>query len=304
MAAGPRRPGLGLPDREGRAAHIATLKTIDPPLSALEGRKLAGAKRRAKRLLFPTEDGELVLLVHLMTAGRLRYLQAGEKGPKTPAFRLRFQGGAELVLTEAGRRSGPESGSDPGGSRSRAGAPRPGGARARRGATGRDPGERIAPAALLLRDQRVIAGIGRAWANEILHAAQLSPVRALEGSDARGGRASGGCDRLGALARPRAARARRERQADVPRPQQARRAVPRVRHADRPGRLRGAHDLLLPRVPDGRPRPERPPPLSPAPLTLRARVSRVSGRVSAPLRDRASPPLPRPRVEPLLRRDP
>ena len=60
-------------------AHVATLKTFDPPLATLEGRRLAGARRRAKRLLFPTEDGELVLLVHLMTAGRLRYLRAGDK---------------------------------------------------------------------------------------------------------------------------------------------------------------------------------------------------------------------------------
>src|SRR5205809_2874884 len=91
-----------LPIEQAGPAHIATLKTFDPPLSALDGRRLAGAERRGKRLLFPTEDGELVLLVHLMTAGRLRYLAAGEKGPKTPAFRLRFEGGAELVLTEAG----------------------------------------------------------------------------------------------------------------------------------------------------------------------------------------------------------
>src|ERR687888_1077924 len=83
-------------------AHVATLKTYDPPLSALEGRRLEGARRRAKRLLFPTADGELVLLVHLMTAGRLRYLLAGEKGPKSPAFRLEFQGGGQLGLTEAG----------------------------------------------------------------------------------------------------------------------------------------------------------------------------------------------------------
>src|SRR2546430_11815437 len=83
-------------------AHVATLKTYDPPLSALEGRRLEGARRRAKRLLFPTEDGELVVLVHLMTAGRLRYLRFGEKGPKTPAFQLVFEGGARLVLTEAG----------------------------------------------------------------------------------------------------------------------------------------------------------------------------------------------------------
>src|SRR4029078_6327455 len=74
-------------------AHIATLKTFDPPLAALEGRQLRGAERRCKPLLFPPTDGELVLLVHLMTAGRLKVLQAGEKAPKTPAFALEFAGG-------------------------------------------------------------------------------------------------------------------------------------------------------------------------------------------------------------------
>jgi formamidopyrimidine-DNA glycosylase len=162
-------------DRAG-PAHIATLKTFDPPLSALEGRKLAGAERRAKRLLFPTEDGELVLLVHLMTAGRLRYLQYGEKGPKAPAFRLVFQGGAQLVLTEAG-------------SKKRAGVwlLAPEGAEAELAHLGPEAnkldasqlGEILGGESRrlhsLLRDQRAIAGIGRAWANEILHAAQLSP---------------------------------------------------------------------------------------------------------------------------------
>src|ERR671926_129659 len=81
-------------------AHVATLKTFDPPLSALQGRRLAGAERRAKRLLFPTDDGELVLLVHLMTAGRLKYVPAGGKSPAKPAFELEFAGGAKLVLTE------------------------------------------------------------------------------------------------------------------------------------------------------------------------------------------------------------
>src|SRR5882724_5518369 len=85
-------------------AHVATLKTFDPPLSALEGEGLQGARRRAKRLLFPTDDGELVVMVHLMSAGRLRYLRPGEKGPKTPAFRTRFTDGGELVLTEAGKK--------------------------------------------------------------------------------------------------------------------------------------------------------------------------------------------------------
>src|SRR6058998_4324703 len=95
-------PVRAFPIERAGPAHVATLKTFEPPLSALDGRRLAGAERRGKRLLFPTEDGELVLLVHLMSAGRIRYLLAGEKGPKTPAFRLGFQGGGQLVLTEGG----------------------------------------------------------------------------------------------------------------------------------------------------------------------------------------------------------
>src|SRR5438094_3625627 len=184
----PGLPGLGawrrqldepvsaFPIVKAGPAHVATLKTFDPPLSTLDGRRLAGARRRAKRLLFPTEDGELVVLVHLMTAGRLRYLRFGEKGPKTPAFQLVFEGGERLVLTEAG-------------SKKRAGVwlLSPEAAEAELAhlgpeARGRGP-ERLAEILAsesrrlhsLLRDQRVIAGIGRAWANEILHHAQLSP---------------------------------------------------------------------------------------------------------------------------------
>src|SRR5256714_9077183 len=169
-------PVSAFPIEKAGPAHVATLKTFDPPLRTLEGRKLAGAERRAKRLLFPTEDGELVLLVHLMTAGRLRYLPAGENGPKTPAFRLRFQGGAELVLTEAGKKK-------------RAGVwlltPEAAAAElAHLGPEALRPGpERLGEIVhgesrrlhALLRNQHLIAGIGRAWANEILHTAKLSP---------------------------------------------------------------------------------------------------------------------------------
>jgi formamidopyrimidine-DNA glycosylase len=157
-------------------AHVATLKTFDPPLSTLEGRKLAGAERRAKRLLFPTTDGELVVLVHLMTAGRLRFLRTGEAGPKTPAFRLVFQDGSQLVLTEAGskKRAGvwlltPEEAevelADLGPDALHIGAER-------LSTLFSNESRRLHS---LLRDQRVISGIGRAWANEILHHAQLSP---------------------------------------------------------------------------------------------------------------------------------
>src|SRR2546430_4953757 len=89
------------PIEQAGPAHIATLKTFDPPLATLEGRRFKGAARRGKRLLFPTEDGELVLLVHLMTAGRLRYLAPRDKGPKAPAFALPFEGGAQHGRPEA-----------------------------------------------------------------------------------------------------------------------------------------------------------------------------------------------------------
>ena len=169
-------PGSAFAIEKAGPAHIATLKTFDPPLSALDGRRFAGTERRGKRMLFPTEDGELVLLVHLMTAGRLRYVTFGEKRPKTPAFRLQFQGGAELILTEAGKKK-------------RAGVwlVTPEAAEAELAHLGPEANE-VTPEQLgeiltgesrrlhsLLRDQRVLAGIGRAWANEILHVAKLSP---------------------------------------------------------------------------------------------------------------------------------
>jgi formamidopyrimidine-DNA glycosylase len=171
-------PVRAAPIAQAGPAHIATLKTFDPPLRALEGRRLAGADRRAKRVLFPTEDGELVLLVHLMTAGRLRWLRAGEQGPKTPAFQLVFEGGARLVLTEAGskKRAGvwlltPEAAEA---ELAHLGPEALGLGPERLGEILRHGSHRLHP---LLRDQRAIAGIGRAWSNEILHRARLSPFK-------------------------------------------------------------------------------------------------------------------------------
>jgi len=163
------------PIEKAGPAHVATLKTFDPPLEALHGRRFAGAERRGKNLLFPTEDGELVLHVHLMSAGRLRYLR-GEPMPKAPAFRLLFEDGGMLVLTEGGPKK-----------RARVGVYRPDAIELELGHLGPEAfqlgAERLKevleaePRRLhaLLRDQRALAGIGRAWANEILHHARLSP---------------------------------------------------------------------------------------------------------------------------------
>jgi formamidopyrimidine-DNA glycosylase len=166
------------PVESARAEHVATLKSFDPPPSALAGRRLAGADRRGKNLLLPTDDGELVLRVHLMSAGRLRYHPPGGKPPKTSMFRVRFGDGGQLVLTEAGKKR-------------RAGVwlLSPAALDAELAHLGPDA-LAIDPPTLapilradrrqlhpLLRDQRALAGIGRAHANEILWRAQLSPFR-------------------------------------------------------------------------------------------------------------------------------
>jgi formamidopyrimidine-DNA glycosylase len=164
------------PIEKAGPAHIATLKTFDPPLSALDGEGFKGVERRAKRFLIPTDDGELVVMVHLMSAGRLRYVPQGGKGAKTPAFKVRFTDGGELQLTEAGAKK-------------RAGVwlLRPAAVEAELAHLGpeadtlttEDVARILASDSRrlhsLLRDQRLVAGIGRAWANEILWVARLSP---------------------------------------------------------------------------------------------------------------------------------
>jgi formamidopyrimidine-DNA glycosylase len=164
------------PIEQAGPAHIATLKTFDPPLSSLDGEGLKGVERRAKRFLLPTDDEELVVMVHLMSAGRLKYVAPNGKGAKTPVFKLRFADGGELQLTEAG-------------SKKRAGVwlLRPDAVREELSHLGPEADQlstedvaRILASDSrrlhsLLRDQRLIAGIGRAWANEILWAAKLSP---------------------------------------------------------------------------------------------------------------------------------
>lgn len=157
-------------------AHFATLKTIDPPLASLHGQRFSAVGRRAKRLLFTASDGD-TLMVHLMSAGRL---SVGSARPKTARLAVVFDSGLELVMAEAGHKR-------------RAGVwlLRPDALAAELAHIGPEPLDpAFTPAALraalearphqlhaFLRDQRAIAGIGRAFANEILHAAMLSPYQ-------------------------------------------------------------------------------------------------------------------------------
>ena len=164
------------------APGINALKTFDPPLSALQGVQLRGIHRRGK--LFVIEAGEeLSLLVHLMSAGRLQlYDKRASLRDKTSRLLVRLDDGRELRLREFGTRQrawvkllrnpeleseetlaalGPEAWPDP----------PPLGPLL----------DQARPLYALLRDQHVIAGIGRSWVDEILHAAKLSPFK--RGSD-------------------------------------------------------------------------------------------------------------------------
>lgn len=160
------------------APGINALKSFEPPLSQLEGRTVAGVRRRGKHLIVDVES-ELALLIHLMSAGRLQ-LYEKRAGPRDRTSRLlvRMDGGRELRLREFGSRQaawvkllrsaeldgeealatlGPEAWPDPPALGELLRAPR--------------------PLHTLLRDQRTIAGIGRSWVDEILWHARLSPYK-------------------------------------------------------------------------------------------------------------------------------
>ncbi|MEU1866356.1 Fpg/Nei family DNA glycosylase [Streptomyces gardneri] len=166
---------------------ISVLKTYDPPLTAVEGAEVTAVGRHGKFLDLTTTGaaGELHLLIHLARAGWLRWQDPLPSGPPKPgkgplALRTALTGGDGFDLTEAGttKRLAVHLVHDPGDV--------PGVAR-----LGPDPlGEEFGPeafAALLagerrqikgaLRDQRLIAGIGNAYSDEILHAARMSPFK-------------------------------------------------------------------------------------------------------------------------------
>jgi formamidopyrimidine-DNA glycosylase len=183
------------------APGINALKTYDPPLSALEGERILGVRRRGKQLIVDV-SGELTLLIHLMSAGRLQLydkraglrdrtsrllvrvraqapaVEAAEGADPVPTgagaggreleLRLREFGSkqaawvkllrsGELEQEESLATLGPEAWPDPPPLQELLDAPR--------------------PLHAVMRDQRVIAGIGRSWVDEILWEARLSPFK-------------------------------------------------------------------------------------------------------------------------------
>lgn len=162
---------------------LNALKTFDPPFRALEGATITCARRRGKLLLLDVDTpshGPLVLLMHLMSAGRAQLFdKRASMKDRTSRVLLRLPGDRELRIREFGTKQaawvkllrpdaveadeafdglGPEAWPEP----------------------PEDLAERLAaprPLHSMLRDQRVITGIGRTWVDEILHAARLSPFK-------------------------------------------------------------------------------------------------------------------------------
>jgi formamidopyrimidine-DNA glycosylase len=173
------RAGAGAEIESALAPGMVTMKTFDPPLDALAGRKLLGVRRIGKMLAI--DAGELVVLVHLMSAGRLQ-LWDSRASLRDRASRLliRLEGGRELRLREFGTQQRAWAKLLP------AEAVEADEAVATLGpdAFPAPPPEEFEglldqPRHLhpLLRDQRVIAGIGRSWVDELLWTARLSPFQ-------------------------------------------------------------------------------------------------------------------------------
>ena len=172
------------------APGLNAVKTFDPPLSSLAGATIAGIRRRGKLFLIDLDAGgpagppaDLTLVVHLMSAGRLQLfdkraslkdrtsrvllrLADGERELRLREFGTKQRAWVKLLRREAvsdeetlsalGLEAWPQT---PDAERLRALLDQP------------------RPLYTLLRDQHVIAGIGRSWVDEILHSAKLSPFK-------------------------------------------------------------------------------------------------------------------------------
>lgn len=160
-----------------RLASPFLVRSVDPPIGAVDGKLVTGLRRLGKRVVWEMED-DLFLVIHLMIAGRFRWKDAGAKVPgKLGLAAFDFPSGT-LLLTEAGsqRRASMHlvrgehalSELDPGGLEVL-------------GSTVAEFAGRLTRENHTLKrsltDPHFFSGIGNAYSDEILHAAQLSPMQ-------------------------------------------------------------------------------------------------------------------------------
>jgi formamidopyrimidine-DNA glycosylase len=178
------RRALGTTLERVRLFHPFVLRSVEPPLTAVHGRRVDGVRRIGKRIAVAL-DGALFVVIHLMIAGRLEWRPPGARGPgRIGLVALDFSTGT-LLLTEAGTKR-------------RA---------SLRVVQGEDALHDLDPGGLevldadreafqeaitrenhtlkrALTDPGILAGIGNAYSDEILHRARLSPLALTSKLDA------------------------------------------------------------------------------------------------------------------------
>ena len=162
-----------------RSYRPGILKTVEPPLEALEGKRFLSATRRGKHLVLTCSE-DLHLVLHLMVAGRLVICGSETKVTKATGFVVTFSDGQDLRLVENGNTKRAkvhvvkrpedvdwiaEAGPEPLTDAFRVEVLR----EAVRG--------RRQQIKKVITDQRTVAGIGTAYADEILFTARISPIR-------------------------------------------------------------------------------------------------------------------------------
>jgi formamidopyrimidine-DNA glycosylase len=161
------------------APGLVTMKSVEPPLEALAGLRVTGVRRAGKMPI--VEFGDLALLVHLMSAGRLQlYDKRASLKDRRSRLLVRLTDGRELRLREFGTKQRAWAKLLPADEVGRDEMVASLGPEAWPAPDAKTFGEPIdQPRHLhpMLRDQRVIAGIGRSWVDEILWEARLSPFR-------------------------------------------------------------------------------------------------------------------------------
>jgi formamidopyrimidine-DNA glycosylase len=166
----------GAPLERVRLSSPFLLRTAVPPLSEAEGKRVMGVRRMGKRIVLALEN-DLFLVLHLMIAGRLRWLEPGEKPPGRITLALFDFPSGTLAFTEAGSKK-----------RASLHVVRGAASLASFDMGGLEVGsasleafrERLLSANHTLKraltDPRLFSGIGNAYSDEILHRAKLSPI--------------------------------------------------------------------------------------------------------------------------------